>query len=359
MQISIIREISYGHNKQILAASFAGRNEEDIIFLTGEGEIIEYATSDSSSEELFTVKSSFTYTDGGFDLSSPCAIYAMEEMIVVVNRFRRHGFVYNMAEEQRIHLWRGEYHAEISDYPVALYQNEAGIPHLIYAADWNHLQIMNLQTLQVLTAAKSLIEKNAEEDHAAFIEKYPGHNNDPWPRPYDYFYARLSVSPGNTYFLSAGWVWGSHDSYNVYNIAEFLSSNRIEEIPIFSGEHENRASCWMDDATVAVAYNPSLEEDAVPGAPCELHIYRIVNDIASLEKKIQIVGVDICQTTLEFDRELNAFVAFSDKTGVLVFSTEGKLLLREEQLKVQLYHARSRSFMRWDNSDIAVYQLSQ
>ncbi len=33
---------------------------------------------------------------------------------------------------------------DITNYPIALFKNNDGIPHIIYGAAWNHVQIMNL-----------------------------------------------------------------------------------------------------------------------------------------------------------------------------------------------------------------------
>ena len=102
-------------------------------------------------------------------------------------------------------MQREDYYAEHSSYPIALFKDDSGIPHLIYSQAWNHTQIMNLDTRQVLTAAKSLIEENAEEKHLKFYAEHEESNKLLWPRSYDYFFGALSLSPNQKNFLSTGW----------------------------------------------------------------------------------------------------------------------------------------------------------
>jgi len=74
---------------------------------------------------------------------------------------------------------------------------------LIHAVDWNRLEVLNLDTLQNLTAAKSLIEEDAEKRHLEFVARHTGANADnrPWPHPFDYFYGALLLSPDKSYFF--------------------------------------------------------------------------------------------------------------------------------------------------------------
>ena len=172
------------------------------------------------------------YSDGGFDTLAQTSIYTLNEILVVVNDFKRHGFVHYPDKYHALHLWREDYHVDISTYPIALYKNSDGVPHLVFAEAWNHVQIMNLDTRQILTASKSLIERNAEEKHIEFYKKFSEDNKLAWPRPYDYFFGKLYISPNQKKFSSAGWVWGSYDSYLVFDIDNFIYSNRISDIKI-------------------------------------------------------------------------------------------------------------------------------
>jgi hypothetical protein len=188
MEINKIHEIIFDTDETILASTLSNSNE--LVMLMSSGGVIRHKIKERNGEYLFSIKSGIGYSDGGFDLNSKSTIYTMDEIVVVVNDYKRHGFIHYPTKYHSLHLWREDYHADISTYPITLFRNEEGVPHIIYGEAWNHIQIMNLDTRQILTASKSLIEENAEERHIEF-EKYE-HNKLPWPRPYDYFLANYS-----------------------------------------------------------------------------------------------------------------------------------------------------------------------
>ncbi|MEO1032549.1 MAG: hypothetical protein AAFX55_14150, partial [Bacteroidota bacterium] len=258
MEITVAHNITLDTEEKIITSAASSLNE--LVMLLSSGDVIRYDINRQDAKRLFSVKSSVSYKDGGFDINAKSTIYTLDAIVVIVNDYKQHGFVHYPEKYKKLRLWREDYHADISRYPIALFKNDIGIPHLIFSEAWNHLQIMNLDSRQILTASKSLIEENAEERHIEFYKKHKEDNKLPWPRPYDYFFGKLEMSPNNESFLSAGWVWGSYDAYKVYEVKHFIENNRIADIPLGYCEHSNRAACWIDDKTVAVAYNP-LEKD--------------------------------------------------------------------------------------------------
>ncbi|MVM36939.1 hypothetical protein GO730_03415 [Spirosoma sp. HMF3257] len=230
MKINKLHEISFDTNDTIITSTLSKPNE--LVMLLSSGSVIKYDLESQKEEQLFSIKNDIVYPDGGFDTAAKSSIYTLDDIVVVVNDYKRHGFIHNPEKYYTLHLWREDYHADISCYPITLYKNKINIPHIIYGVAWNHVQIMNLDTRQILTASKSLIEENAEENYKYVIEKCGEHNKLPWPLPYDYFFGKLQISPNGEYFLSAGWGWGSCDLYKIYNIGYFLNSNRISDISI-------------------------------------------------------------------------------------------------------------------------------
>jgi hypothetical protein len=219
---------------------------------------------------------------------------------------------------------------------------------------------MNLDTLQILTASKSLIEENAEEKHIEFYNNFSERNTHPWPQEYNYFFGKLYLSPDAKHFLSAGWVWGSFDAYHAYDLEHFISSNRIADIGIGSWEHENRAVCWIDDQTVAVAYHPFTEgdEDATVASPAQIHLYSIVAGKAELVKKIQIGDARVVPGRMIYDRRFSAMVALSSKTGLSVISISGQILFHDD-LKIDEYHVETGLLLKTENKTIAVYEIRE
>lgn len=355
MNIERINQIHF--TEDVLTATVA--NDNEILVLTSSAQVCRYQIKEQLCEPLFSVKSSVGYDDGGFDITDQATIYALDDIVVIVNDYKRHGFIHYPGKYDRLHLWRGEYYADISCFPIALFNNEQGVPHLIYGSDWNHLQIMNLDTRQVVTADKSLIEENAEEIHLDFYKNHEEHNKLAWPRPYDYFYGKLSLSPDKKMFLSSGWFWGSYDDYKAYDIEHFINHHRISDIPIFTGEHMQRAACWVSENSVAVALNPynEGEDDTTKDSPCEIYYYRICDGKSELERNAVILKLDVVNMEFNYNKLLNVIVATSPKTGVTVLSLEGEILFQDTHLQVNGYNAQENLLFQLKDRSLVLYQI--
>lgn len=355
MQIELLHRITLSDT--IITATIANANE--VVMHTNCGEVVKYKIKEQFCEPLFPVKSSMGYSDGGFDISAPSSIYTLDDIVVIVNDFKRHGWIHYPGKYNHLHLWRGDYHAEISRYPIALYKNNEGIPHIIYAADWNHLQIMNLDTRQILTAAKSLIEENAEEKHIEFYKTHTEHNKLTWPSRYDYFFGKLQVSPNCKMFLSAGWAWGSCDAVKAYDLDHFINSNRIADIAVYYGEHNNRYACWINENTIAIPQNPYEEESegATKETPNEILYYKINGNKAELEHKVTVGNLNIVTAEIAYNKQLNALIAFSEETGVAIIALSGEILFHDSNLKMNSYNAELNMFHKIEGDSIALYKL--
>lgn len=359
MRISKVHDITLDFEEKIQAAALKSTNE--LILLMNSGDVIRYSIEEEKTALLFTAKTGFSHEDGGFDINAESTIYTLDSIVVVVNDYKQHGFVHYPNYYEKLHIQRRDYYADISCYPIALYKNEAGVPHLIYAQDWNHIQIMNLNTRQILTAAKSLIEENAEEKRIEFYKKHKEFNKLPWPSPYDYFFGKLSVSPDKKYFLSTGWAWGSCDFYKVYELKHFIENNRIAQIDIGSWEHSNRAACWIGDRTVAVAYDPLEEGDdgATEHSAQELHFYTIKDNQSVLERKIEVPDIDLVNAEIYFNKEAGCFILLSEKDGIVVLSTNVEMLLKDRKRNFDSYNTELNLLLEIKGNNINICQIER
>ncbi len=357
MKISQVYNIMFDAEESIITATLSAPNE--LILLMSSGNVIRYNMDDLRGQFLFSVKSSFNYEDGGFDINAKSTIYTLDSIVVIVNDFKLHGFIHYPGEYKKMHLLRKDNHSDFSCYPIALFKSEAGIPHLIYAEAWNHLEIMNLDSRQILTAAKSLIEENAEESHLEYFKNNTIGDEFSWPRPYDYFYGKLVMSPSTRCFLSAGWVWGSFDSYRVYDVEDFIKNNRIADVKTGNWEHSNRAVCWIDDDTIAVAYSPFDEEEEHSSydSKLEIHFYKFDNRKSALTRKIQVNGLNIMNSEFYFNVNLNAIIVLSNKEGVALLSLDGEVLFKDENLNSAVYCSAYNLFVKTDNNKLSVCRI--
>ncbi len=357
MKIKKVQEFIVDFEETIITASLCSKNE--FIALLSSGDVVRINFEDDSVKSLFTVKSAFIYTDGGFDINAPSTFYTLDSVVVLVNDYKRHGFVHYPDNTNEIHLWRGEYNVDVTKYPIALFRNEDNAPCLIYGNDWNHVNIMNLDTRQILTADKSLIEESAEEDHFKYNTKGEI-SKHPWPSPYDYFYGELKMSPDNSMFLSAGWAWGSYDAYNVYEVDHFLSSNRIADISVGGWEHCERAACWIDNSSIAVAINPLEEGDKNAkenNHKGEIHFYKIDDQNCELDAVLKIADYNFVNANMCFNQSINAFIIHSEDLGLLAMSLEGQVLFEDKNFKINEYFPKLNLYLKYEAKAVSVYEL--
>lgn len=337
-------------------------DQETVCLLTDEGKVWRVHRNSLNCELLFNTAppKGVRYSDGGFDAAAPSSIYTMDDIIVIVNDYKQNGFVLNLKENYHLRLCREDYHAEFSKYPIALYQNAEGVPHLIFSTAWNRLEIVNLTTRQVLTADKSLIEEGAEERHLAFYKEHEESNKLLWPGEFDYFFGRLILSPNRKKFLSAGWVWGSFEFHTLYDVEDFITNRRIRYDRIFQGEHLGRSACFVDDNTIAVPYHEELdgggEED---GAPNGTGWSILLCDLKGREAgRITLKeNWNLGAAGLSYNPAANCFYLFSNDIGLAAVSADGSIRLHEPDIKPNCYDEKYRCFIIFNKNRIKIYQI--
>jgi len=346
----------------IQAASLYSENE--LVILTHKGIVFIYSCQTWKSRVLFETNPEHgaEYRDGGFDPSAKTSIYTMDDVVVVTNDYKTHGFVLNLKENYLVDLWRKDYLAEASKYPIALFMNEKGEPCLIFGAAWNQIQVANLTSRQILTADKSLIEEDAEQQYIETYKKYKTKMNKLfWPNEYDYFYGRLILSPDKKKFLSAGWEWGSCNCYKLYDVNDFISNRRIKDVTVGRFEHNDRAVCFVDNDTVAVIFDPNLDglyqgDNQSGNAPYEIRLYH--SDGRGEKRLISITeSLDLDGAELVFDQRNQCFYTFSGKIGMAVISLGGEIVFHEPAFIPQIYDERHGRFISYDKRQLSVHKL--
>jgi hypothetical protein len=355
MKLNLIQEANFTKGN-ITAGSLLSRDEWVLFF--NNGQVVSYNARNKESALFFSLKSRNTYLKDPFDITSRSSVYAIDHFVVVVNDFKLHGYVYDRNKKHMVHLWREDYYARYTHFPIALFKNEAGIPHLIYAVDWNRLHIMNLETLQKLTATKSLIVEGAEEGATDYIKQHP-ENIKPWPSAYDYFYGELLLSPNGKKFLSKGQGQGSSHSYRVYDIEDFIRNPRIKEQVIGSWEHSIPAACWVDEQTIAMVCHPwHGEKDAGKNGLPLLHLYTLHDDgTSTVSKQFVLDAFDGTNGGLYFSGRLKAFIAFSITKGLTVADMDGGVLFRDETFVPDRFYPELALFLSFKDDHVWVHEL--
>jgi len=346
MEINQIHNILLETDDNIMSTTIASPNE--LVLLLSSGDVVRYDIEKQEQKHLFSVLDKYQKS---FDIQAKSSIYTLDDIVVVVNNFKTAGCIYNPKKYGTLFFEREDYHANISLFPIVLFKNENNDPLLIYAQAWNHLQVMNVDTRQ----------ENAEKDHIEFYKNHEEHNKFLWPRSYDYFFDELKISPDKKNFLSLGWVWGSFDAYNVYDLEHFITDNRIRDKNLGAWEHNHRSACWVDEKKIAVAYNPNENWDeetpTLENAPQELHIYTIDKEEPAIEKKLKIENLDIVNSHMYFNNSLDAFIIFSTTIGVAIITLDGQLLLHNSEMMQDAYCPDTNLFIRTEGTSINIHQI--
>lgn len=351
LQLVREREIPLKHDIQTLGFY----KENQLVILTKAGEVMLYDMAAQSTILLCECSS----VCSGFDPAAKSSVYTLDDIIVIVNDFKTQGLLINRKEEYRMSIGRTDYHADISQYPVALFRNEAQEPCMIYGTAWNEIHIANLATRQILTADKSLIEVGAEQRHIDFYKKHEERNKFMWPRAFDYFYGKLILSPDQRSFVSAGWVWGSADCCMHFELQDFIENHRIKAEQVGCWEHNGRGLCFLDNDTIAVLCNPYLddEDDAVKDAPYEIRLYcrdgggekqRII-----LEPSLDLKGAELYYLPTE-----QCFLSFAEASGVVLISPDGETVMQEKAQVPDYYDDKRKYMVNSNGKSVTVYTLS-
>lgn len=354
--MNIIKNFECTFEENIVAVH--QKNAEELIVLLQNEVVVKHLVITNETKELFSIKTAMNYSDGGFDINTPYSIYAMDDIIVVSNDKKTHAIIH-YHEKYTIRIQRENYHADISKFPIALFKNEENIPHLIYGSDWNRVDIMNIEDCHNLTADKSLIEEDAEENHLTNSnpEKY-GYRI--WPREFDYFYADLKVSPDQKHFLSKGWSWGSSDSYYVFRIEDFIKNKRITYQAVNHWEHESRAACWITNDELVVCCNAISEEfdDADPENPIEIVFYKLIGEKFEIIKRTRVTELTDTNFEFEFLANQQLILAYRKKEkGIYIFDLDGNLLLKNETHKIDHLWPENLTFSTIEKNELTLFQL--
>jgi len=94
MTIEKVQHLKFDTKEQVKAATISASNE--LVLLMDSGYAIRYDIDQQKREELFSVKTN--HRDGGFDINAPSTIYTLNSIVVVVNDFKRHGFIHNRGD---------------------------------------------------------------------------------------------------------------------------------------------------------------------------------------------------------------------------------------------------------------------
>ena len=168
-------------------------------------------------------------------------VYSYRFNRAVISPNGRYAVIYEVLGTKGLVLKDGEilreinrsfYHADVYEYPVALFDLPDGRTALAHCPDdYNKLEIEDVETGERLTERSG--------------------------KTVDFFQSRLSVSPGGKYLMSAGWYWHPLDFVSLYNVEQVLADPALldasPEWKLTVGMTEIHTAAFADAETAVFA----------------------------------------------------------------------------------------------------------
>ena len=124
MELRIIHDITLDIEETIVAATLT--DADNWVMLLSSGWVCRYSPVSNVLDQLFRADRD------EFDMKAVISIYTVDSIIVVVNDHKTDGYLHTK-RYQRVRLCREDHHAKFSQFPIALFRDNAGVPHLIHA----------------------------------------------------------------------------------------------------------------------------------------------------------------------------------------------------------------------------------
>lgn len=143
-------------------------------------------------------------------------MYFCHPYICISERFGLNAVVVNIDNCKLIELSRENDDCDISSYSIAFIKTDNKI-HLIHQTQWNRLDIMDLETEEIITKREVKYDYNRETKVDNSINYI------------DYFHSLLIASPDYNNFIDNGWVWHPIECMYLFNVQEFIKKYELSK----------------------------------------------------------------------------------------------------------------------------------
>lgn len=160
------------------------------------------------------------------------------EYTVLYERLGTKGIVLR-GERMLREINRSFYHANVYDFPLALFRLPDGREALAHCPDhYNELEIELLETGERLTS------------------RLPD-----GPQAADFFHSGLAASPSGEWLASAGWIWHPVHAVNLYRVPEALREPAsLDRGPEWIGGVEVHSAVFLPSGKLALAANQDADD---------------------------------------------------------------------------------------------------
>lgn len=326
-------------NRKILAIAASNTAHHLIIFLE-DGELSRLDCTTGQLTVLHHISADLVIREGDIQLiiSDDNRYCAVTSRVYRIDAYEdsNTGVVLDLSSGQLIkRLDCGDYHMALAPYPVTFFRYK-DTTRLIYASEWNKLDIMDISTGEVLSSRdfEQMPEEN-DDDDIAFVE---------WS-------GALIVSPENRRVASVGWVWHPIGVAFSFDAKQWVEKNKWE-----SDQGKSKRSyaiwdyfwdsplAWIDEKRLCIwGVQPDYPENPPNCAA--------VFDADTEEQLLVFSGPTI--DFFVFDEYL--FSGIPDSKGLSIWSVDdGALLHEEHNFQIDLYHRFAKEFVSFKEGGIVV-----
>lgn len=191
---------------------------------------------------------------------SPCLTYAAITRINYDDK-SNFGLVIDLQKGESIfELKDYDYHSEHTDFPVAFFQHH-NTCHMVYASEWNNLDIINLVTGECLTSRNE--DEIKERDEDALFTEWAG---------------ELKISPDGKRIATIGWVWHPVGVAWSFSLEDWLTNKWEADFgkskQMLGGAWEyfwHSPFAWLDNEKIIIWGDPETQHHDIPANNVVIH----------------------------------------------------------------------------------------
>jgi hypothetical protein len=278
-----------------------------------------------------------------FEHIADTKIYSYKNYICIVENRGLHGVVLDLQDTDFYKiLFREDYHTEHCSFSIGFFTKDEQV-FLIHGTARNRLDITCLKDNTLQT--NRLIDYETNTNYV------------------DYFHSLLAVSPDEKSFVSNGWVWSPCDAIMLFSVEFFLKTYENSHVFVTfeqtTGYNWDRPLCWVDNQTLAVAYNKG--QDSVNEGIFVSEILLIDLIANKIIDRIDFEGFargkeDNSEVfgNLYFDPKHKFFIALNNQTGLLITDLKGREIYKNSLVTTHLYSPQYQFFYSYKEGELEV-----
>lgn len=324
-----------------ILASVASKNTHQLFIFLDNGELVELNCDTGQLKTLPNIPADLVIREGAIQLkiSDDNRYCAVTSCVYRIDGYEdsNTGVVLDLTSGHMLkRLDADDHHMALAPFPVAFFNYQTKTC-LIFASEWNKLDIMDLPTGEVLSSRD--------------FEQMPEENDDD-DIPFTEWSGALVVSPDNRRVASVGWVWHPIGVAYSFDAKEWIEKNQWEPD---QGKSKRSYAIWdyfWDSPLTWIDEKRLCIWGVQPDYPKAPPNCAAIFDADTEEQLLLFTGPTI--DFFEYDEYL--FSGTPDSKGLSIWSVDdGSLLYIQNEMEIDLYLRSSKEFVSFEKDGRVVF----